>query len=481
MVGALVVSGVVAVFLDWTSPAEPVAERVMQWTPVGLATFLLLHLQAASLVAALLGASAVLMLVGGIGALALALTSRRVLAAGVGAVAVMLVLSFIFTPFDWRAPVVLTLVYGLLLLILPRVDVVFSSRPESSTGPAPSHNHAQRMSRRQAMVDTGAVLGGLSILTLASTSVPILFPPPDKTLFPYRFPPGARDSIVPGLTPLVTPVSDFYVNSKNLFSPRPLGWTLAIGGAVQKPHRYTLSDLQNMPLVNEYVTMECVDNPVGGPLVGTALWTGVRLRDLLHRSIVIPSSTAIVMHSADGYSESVPLSQALRDDVIVAFGMNGRTLTADHGYPARVLIPGLYGFKSVKWVTEISVGSSVEQGLWQSKGWTQTATTHTTSRIDVARQASRTLEVAGMAFAGARGITRVEVRADDRPWIEAVLLGPPLSGDAWRLWRARVPVSSASLVDARATDGTGRIQTGVSRGSYPDGATGYARRYGPFA
>ena len=475
MLGALVVSGVVSAVLHWASPAEPIAERVMQWTPIDIATFLLLHLQRPGLIAALLGASALLMLIGGIGGLSVALISLRWLSAVVATAAVVILLLIVFTPFDWRGPLLLTLAYGTLLLLVPKIPA-FNLKVDDG----PDAGHAPPgITRRQAALDTGVVLGGLGILTLSSVGAPLLFPESTKTLFRFRVPPGSGTPSIPGLTPVVTSVPQFYVNSKNLFSPRPLGWTMLIDGEVERPRTYDLTGLQYLLHTNRYVTMECVDNPVGGPLIGTALWTGVPLRHLLGRSRVTSAGTSIVMHSADGYSESVPLSTAL-DGAMVVFGMNGQALTPDHGYPARVLIPGLYGFKSVKWVTEIQVGSRVEEGLWQSKGWTEAAVVGTTCRIDVVRPRGAELVVAGMAFAGTQGVRGVQVRVDQGAWIEARLIGRPLSADTWRLWWARVPRRHVTLVEARAFNGFGVPQRSGSRGSFPDGATGYASRTGPF-
>jgi DMSO/TMAO reductase YedYZ molybdopterin-dependent catalytic subunit len=456
----------------------------MQSTPIDIATFLLLHLQRIGLVAALLGACALLLLLGGIAGLPVAFIKPNILAAVVGAAAVALCIAFLFTPFDWRGPVLLTLVYCLLLAILPWLPALNSMKSAPVPPERSPSGSASTMSRREAVIDTGVVLAGLSILTVSSASVELLFPESGRALFPYRVPPGAGTPPVPGITPLVTPVSDFYVNSKNLFSPRPLGWDLQVVGDVRTANKYRLSDLQKMPTVNRYVTMECVDNPVGGPLIGTALWTGVPLRHILARAGLTPAAAAaaaaIVMHSADGYSESIPMATALRHDVVLAYGMNGRTLTPDHGCPARVLVPGLYGFKSVKWVTEIEVGSRIQKGLWQSKGWTQAAVVRTTCRIDMVRSSQSSLLVAGVAYAGSRGISGVQVRADHGPWVDAGLIGRPLSGDTWRTWWVHLPRRQASSIEVRAIDGFGVTQTAVATSTYPDGASGYASRSGPF-
>jgi DMSO/TMAO reductase YedYZ molybdopterin-dependent catalytic subunit len=180
----------------------------------------------------------------------------------------------------------------------------------------------------------------------------------------------------------------------------------------------------------------------------------------------------LVFHSADRYAESVPRRDAERAGAMVAYAMNGVVLPRAHGYPARAIIPGLYGFKNIKWLERIEVAGGSYDDEWRGRGWTA-ARIHTTTRIDVARRQAGSILVAGIAFAGNRGIRAVEVRANGGPWYRATL-GPPLSDDAWVQWVARLPDHGTTTVDARAIDGTGRVQDARRRGAFPDGATGWA-------
>jgi hypothetical protein len=237
-----------------------------------------------------------------------------------------------------------------------------------------------------------------------------------------------------------------------------------------------------MPLVDRYVTIACVSNEVGGDLVGNARWTGVRLVDVLDQAGVRPEATQIVGRSVDGWTSGFPTELAYDGrDPLIAVGMNGEPLPARHGFPARLIVPGLYGYVSAtKWLAEIELTRWEDfDAYWVPRGWSKEGPIKTQSRIDHPRRGERISApdavFAGVAWAPGRGISRVDVRVDAGDWIEAELT-TPLSGDAWVQWRVAIPVDPGEhTVTVRATDGTGATQTSETQRPAPDGATGHHR------
>ncbi len=280
----------------------------------------------------------------------------------------------------------------------------------------------------------------------------------------------------------VTPNDEFYIVSKNFIDPevKEQGWILEIGGQVEVPHWVDYQQLIAMPSVEEYVTLECISNLVGGDLISNAKWTGVPLRAFLERARLKPSVVDIAFHAQDGYSESIPLEMAMRDEVMVAYQMNGEPLPSKHGFPARLIVPGFFGLKHVKWLTKIEPVVHDFRGYWQQRGWTDVPWVKTFSRIDVPAHTSviesGTVSLGGVAFAGDRGIANVEVSLDDgATWTPAGSISEPLSPYTWVIWRAELPVPAAAQfgVRVRATDGAGDVQTAEVRKSLPSGATGH--------
>lgn len=280
-------------------------------------------------------------------------------------------------------------------------------------------------------------------------------------------------------TPAMTPNDEFYVTSYR--SPPTIRineWELAIKGLVEDPDALRYPQLLARPLRSEIVTLECVGNSVAGDAMGTALWEGVPLKTLLAEAGVSARARDVVFRAADGYSDSLPMEQAMAGDVLLAVKMNGMPLPQAHGFPARIIVPGLYGMKQVQWLTEIEVVDQDYKGYYQQKGWSEEATVKTMSRIDVPGHGDRLrlgdLVVQGLAFAGNRGIQSVELSVDgsDR-WMPAQLK-PELSPHAWRFWAYRwqpaKPGRYSLLV--RATDGTGQLQASTEQAPFPDGAAG---------
>ncbi|WP_456412476.1 sulfite oxidase, partial [Oceanithermus profundus] len=285
-----------------------------------------------------------------------------------------------------------------------------------------------------------------------------------------------------GLSPEITPTEDHYQVSKNVVNPRLRAdrWRFEIGGLVETPLTLTLEDLKALPAVERPSTLICISNPVGGKLVGNSVWTGVRLRDLLERAGVRPEATELVLRAADNYSDSFPLEAALYEETILAYLQNGEPLTPDHGFPARLLVPGIYGMKNVKWLTRIELAGEDYRGYWQKRGWSDRAVVRTMSRIDTGvatPTGDGRVAIGGVAFAGRRGVRAVEVSFDDgRSW-QAAELKPGSSRITWTLWRYLWKAEPGTYaVTVRAVDGEGRTQDPTPRPPLPDGATGYHRR-----
>jgi DMSO/TMAO reductase YedYZ molybdopterin-dependent catalytic subunit len=284
-----------------------------------------------------------------------------------------------------------------------------------------------------------------------------------------------------GLSPRITPVGEHYTVSKNLFDPSVSadGWSLRIEGMVDQPLDLTLADLERLPSVTRPSTLMCVSNPVGGDLIGTSEWTGVRLADLLEMAGPQEGARELVLRAADNYSDSFPLDAALREGTIVAYLQNGEPLTSQHGFPARVLVPGIYGMKNVKWVQSIELVVDDYQGYWQTRGWSDEAVVKTMSRIDTDTAAALgdgRVAVGGIAFAGLRGISAVEVSLDDGATWQAAELEPAPNGLSWRRWAAVLTTDRERFeVRVRATDGDGTVQTEERTRPLPDGADGHHR------
>lgn len=201
-------------------------------------------------------------------------------------------------------------------------------------------------------------------------------------------------------------------------------------------------------------------------------WTGVRLCDLLERAGVKPGSKSVVFYSADNFADSIPLESALEPETIIAYALNGELLPQSHGAPARLVVPDRYGYKNVKWIERIEVVPEEYRGRWQELGWSPTAIVKTMSRIDTVQRQGDQLLVAGVAFAGDRSLSRVQVRADEGEWVDAALHIPAITTRTWVQWRAYLPARGARQVTARAWDGTGAAQMVDRLPSFPDGASG---------
>jgi DMSO/TMAO reductase YedYZ molybdopterin-dependent catalytic subunit len=299
-------------------------------------------------------------------------------------------------------------------------------------------------------------------------------------------PPAAGDDPaawnIAGLTAEVTPNRLHYTVDESIIDPGVdrRSWRLRVDGLVGRPVGLGYDELLAMPAIEQYVTLQCISNLVGGDLVGTAKWTGVPLAQVLERAGGAGrGAVRVVFHAVGGYSDSLPLAKALAPTTVVAYGMNDHSLPRAHGFPARIIAPGIYGMKNVKWLERIEVVDYDYRGYWQrSDGWDNIAEIKTASRIDVPAELTSASDaglVAGLAWAGDRGIRRVEVSLDGgASWVPATLRRE-LALAAWRQWRLPLPggVHGRRTIEVRAVDGRGTLQTPVPAPPHPSGASGY--------
>lgn len=285
----------------------------------------------------------------------------------------------------------------------------------------------------------------------------------------------------PGTRPEITPADDFYRIDINVV---PLevdtsSWRLTLKGLVKNPLSLTLDEIRSRPSVTQAVTLSCISNPVGGDLISTNYWTGVRFKDILAEAGLQPTVSDINIKAADGFYESVPLSEAMDDRTLLVYAMNGQPLTVAHGFPLRIFIPGHYGMKQPKWITDMAAADSAGAGYWVERGWSETAIPMTTAVIDTVSVDKNALAqngifpLGGIAYAGAKGISKVEVQIDQEAWVEAELRNPAVSPLTWVQWRYDwKPVPGTHDVAVRATDGRGILQITHAFDPAPQGATG---------
>jgi len=303
------------------------------------------------------------------------------------------------------------------------------------------------------------------------------------SITPAPSPPPGASMAVDGISPIVTSNPDFYRIDTALLVPRPGldEWRLRVSGMVDRPFELTYDDLVRLPLHEQYVTIACVSNEVGGDLIGNARWSGVRLKELLERAGVQPGATQIVGRSVDGWTAGFPTAWALADEreALVAVQMNGEPLPADHGSPARLIVPGLYGYVSAtKWLTEIELTTlEAFDAYWVPLGWAKEAPILTQSRIDVPRNGARldveSVAVAGVAWAPDRGVSGVEIQVDESGWRPAEL-SVPISDATWVQFVYRWEATAGEhMLRVRAIDGAGEVQTDRRTRPPPDGARGH--------
>jgi sulfite oxidase len=289
---------------------------------------------------------------------------------------------------------------------------------------------------------------------------------------------------VDGLVEFVTGNDDFYRIDTALTVPRlsAAGWTLRLHGMVDRELTLGFDEIVAMPSVERLITMTCVSNQVGGDLVGTATWQGVRLADLLDRVGVDPAATQVVGRAFDGWTAGFPVEVVADNEPLVVYGMNGQPLPEAHGFPLRLVTPGLYGYVSAtKWLTEVELTTFEDlDQYWVQRGWADRGPIKVQSRIDTPAGFDRLppvpVAVAGVAWAQTRGIEAVEVRVDDGDFAPADL-AEPVGTDTWRQWVFRWDTTTVQpgrhQLTVRATDGSGTVQTEERTAPFPSGATGW--------
>jgi DMSO/TMAO reductase YedYZ molybdopterin-dependent catalytic subunit len=345
--------------------------------------------------------------------------------------------------------------------------------------------------RRQFLItgSTAVVVAGLSALGGRALSGPstqvtqalstLRFPTPAHPAPPL---PAGADLHIPGLSPFITPNPVFYRVDTALFLPQvpPSTWRLRVHGMVDRPLVLSYDDLLRMPLIEDYITLCCVSNPVAGPYIGNAKWLGASLASVLRAAGIRRGASQLFCTSTDGFTSGAPVQTVMDGrDSLLAVAMNGKPLPVEHGFPVRMVVPGLYGYVSAtKWLTDIEVTTfGAAQAYWVQRGWSQQAPIKTESRIDVPYSGSTVragrVAVAGEAWAQHKGIDAVHVRVDGGAWQPARLAAVP-GIDTWRQWVFEWDARPGThRIEARATDDTGYTQTGVPASPVPNGATGY--------
>jgi Oxidoreductase molybdopterin binding domain len=287
----------------------------------------------------------------------------------------------------------------------------------------------------------------------------------------------------PGTRPEYTPLEDHYRIDITTIPPvvDEAKWRLKIGGLVERPLEWTLDQIRRYEPLHQFVTLACISNPVAGSLIGTTRWTGVSFQRLLPDLRLKPNATHLKLSSVDGFFEVVALD-TIRNDAraMLAYDWDGVPLTTKHGFPLRTYIPDLYGMKQPKWLQSIEAMDHWEPGYWVKRGWDETARMKATSVIDTVSvdmmlsQANRDtlIPVGGVTHAGARGISKVEVRVDNGPWKEARLRAP-LSDLTWVIWRYDWPFQPGQhTLTVRCHDGKGALQIAEMAPPHPSGASG---------
>jgi DMSO/TMAO reductase YedYZ molybdopterin-dependent catalytic subunit len=336
---------------------------------------------------------------------------------------------------------------------------------------------------RRANVRAPATAAGQSLESVRASASTTGLPNVVRPALPAALPPVPEPLVFPAeARPRLTPNADFYVVDISFRKPviPESEWQLRVRGLVDRELTLTYADLLAMRAVELDGTLMCISYTHYNDLISSTRWTGVRLRDVLSLAGMRPNAFDVVCRGTHGYSDSILLADALAPHTLLAYGMNGATLPREHGFPCRLYVPGLYGEKNVKWLQEIELVDYDYLGYWQERGWTDIAVINTTATIDsprdiVARDPDGLVPVYGIAYAGTRGITSVEVRIDDAPWQPAELepYAPDLLWQRWLLrWQAEPGEHTLAV---RCVDGDGNPQVETERRPHPDGMTGLDR------
>ncbi len=483
---------VVGLFERTSSPVVPVGQVFIDWVPRPLKDWAIETFGTNDKVVLVLGALVVLVGIGiGVGVLAMrgARAAAVVLTCVTGVIGAWAVMTRPEPTLVKLLPTIVGTAVSIAVLLY------LAPRPGSSaTSVAREHQAAQPMGVDRRRFVGGAIgigsvaviAGGVGRLLQQRFEVDsersVLSLPPAGAPAPAL--PADAQLQLDGLEPFVTPTADFYRIDTALVVPQVSkdSWRLKIGGMVDTPMELTFDDLLARPQVERYITLSCVSNPVGGDLIGNALWQGVLLRDVLEEAGVHSEATQIVSRSIDDWTAGTPTEVVMDGrDALLAVAMNGEPLPARHGYPVRMVVPGLYGYVSAtKWVTQIELTRWQDyDAYWVPRGWSKSGPIKTMSRIDTDRRGATPSEVivGGIAWAIHRGVSRVEVRSDGGEWFEAELGGVP-SNDTWAQWMVILDLEPGRhMIESRAFDGNGVPQAAEPAPVAPNGAQGYPRRW----
>jgi DMSO/TMAO reductase YedYZ molybdopterin-dependent catalytic subunit len=479
-----------AAFGPGSSPIVAVGGAAVDATPEWLKSFAIRTFGAQDKLALLVGIGTVLV----IAAAVLGAASRRRPSLGIvasvvfGAIGATAALSRPANDLSDAVPSVAGAVAGVLAYRLLGAAAGLSTMTDVEAEPPPSpamRGYDRRRFLRAGIAAAGitAVAGGLGRLlttraSAAASRAAATIPAPTEPAPP---PPMRADLGVPGAQPFLTPNADFYRVDTSLFVPAidAETWSLRVHGMVDREITIGFDELLERPMIGRDITIACVSNEVGGPYVGNARWTGPFLADLLREAGVSEDASQLVSRSADGFTIGTPTAVVMDGrDAMLAVSMNGEPLPLEHGFPVRMIVPGLYGYVSaMKWLVELELTTlDAYDAYWVQRGWAKEAPIKTQSRIDTptsgARLGTGPVAVAGVAWAQHRGIERVEVRVDDGAW-EPADLGTEDTIDTWRQWLFPWSATSGShTLSVRATDGGGATQTADRAAPFPDGATG---------
>jgi len=474
-----------------SSPVVAVGGVAIDLTPIPLKDFAITHFGSNDKKVLVLGIMVQLALF----ALVIGALAVRWLAAGLAGLAVFgaLGVSAVVTRPSADSADALPTLIGVGVAAIAMVFLVKAARIDPrrpGTGDEPSGDLRARPGRRRFLaLSAGTALaavaaGGAGELLLRRFNVAALRAAVRLPTPAVKAPavPAGTELKIGGITPFYTSDNSFYRVDIDLVVPQvsPEEWTLRITGMVDREIELSFADLLRLPLIEHDMTLVCVSNQVGGPYAGNARWLGASLPALLRKAGIQRAADQVLSTGTDGMTISTAVDTIMDGrQALIAVGMNGQALPTEHGFPARMLVPGLYGYVSAtKWVTELEVTTfASQQAYWTQRGYARQALIHTESRIDVpkplAQIAAGHVAVAGVAWAPHRGISRVEVKADGEPW-QAARLAAADGTDTWRQWSwVWDAPSGLHTLQVRATDGTGAVQTQSEAGVFPSGATGW--------
>jgi len=486
---------VAALIAPQSSPVASVAQRMIDDSPESVKSFAIARFGTHDKLALTIGI--IVILFGLAAALGVVMLRRpwvgNVAVAVLGLVGCAAALTQPEATPSWAIPTIAGASIGWLTLrwLLPRAAPPATQDTESTTSQEGEDADDGSLERRTfirrgatvAVVALGAAAAAPRLargrLVGAISRAHVHIPQPRRTVVP----PTETPLDVPGLTPLITPNDRFYRVDTAFIAPQISAdsWRLRIHGMVDREMELGFHELLKRPLIERDVTLTCVSNRVGGHLAGNAQWVGIPLLPLLQEAGVRSGATQIVGRSPDGMTIGTPTAVALDGrDSMLAVQMNGQPLPVEHGFPVRMIVPGLYGYESAtKWLVDLELTTDEVTPYWVGRGWARQVAIRTECRIDTpeseAHVAAGAVAIAGVAWAQHRGIAGVEVRVDDGPWNDAVL-GPDGGIDSWRQWVWRWPATPGThTIQARATDRAGAVQTPSVRSPFPSGATGWPR------